>query len=261
MDAVGVYRAAVRICRRCSVLVLNTPRTLAFLVSIYLRSTAWFRYSFHMNSGQNPYVLRLLCCLVLGSPVTAKAHPVTFEDGFAFSQIIQPHAVLLESAYSVSPKLALGATFLRQEMDDGRVIGGVVNTNMLLFRRNGAGSQANLYGILGVGLKEEDQQNLMGMGALQADFETARFYTALMGRLFGDRQNRYWQTTYRVGFAPYEAEFSELQSWLVGQVMYAPHLNPDPNISGLLRFFYRTVLWEIGGDLRGRPWLQLMVHY
>ena len=191
----------------------------------------------------------------------AIAHPVTFEDGVAFSSIIQPHAVVIESAYSMTSRVALGATYLRLSGIENRVMGGFANSNLLLFRHNGEASQANLYVIGGLGLAGDNEQRLMGLGAMQADYETTRFYTALMGRFVGDDQTRWWQTTYRIGVAPYEAEFNELQSWLVGQVVYAEQLNRVVNFTTMLRFFYRTVLWEVGGDLNGRPWIQLMVHY
>ena len=48
---------------------------------------------------------------------------------------------------------------------------------------------------------------------------------------------------------------------LFAQTMYMPQMDDEWNYSVLLRFFYKTVLWEIGGDLKGRPWIQLMVHY
>ena len=202
-----------------------------------------------------------LCGLLLLSPSMTLAHPVTFEDGMAFSSIFQPGAVLVESAYSTSPRFALGLTYLRQDAEDELLQGGFVNANVLLYRRNGVGSQANVYAILGGGAGGDTWHTPMGLGAFQTDFETTRFYTAWMGRTVTDGEDFWWQTTYRIGFAPYEAEFNELQSWLVGQVAYLPHMAAAPNVSMLLRFFYRTVLWEVGGDLKGRPWIQLMVHY
>ncbi len=199
--------------------------------------------------------------LILLSSKRAVSHPVTFEDGLAFGQVVQPGMVLMEGAYSISPRLAFGGTFIRRQTNGPRLVGGFLNVNTLVFRRNGDGSQANLYAIGGMGYGDEDGRKPMGMAAIQADFETTRFYTALMGRMLGDEQSQVWQTTYRIGVAPYEAEFNDLQSWLVMQTVYAPDMQRMPNFSGLLRFFYRTVLWEVGGDLKGRPWIQLMVHY
>ena len=46
-----------------------------------------------------------------------------------------------------------------------------------------------------------------------------------------------------------------------GEIYSAIELNRAVNFTTMLRFFYRTVLWEIGGDLNGRPWIQLMIHY
>ena len=203
----------------------------------------------------------LLSVVLVGMPTAAAAHPVTFEDGIAFSSVFQPRATLIEAAYSTSPRFALGLTYVRQDVEKQVGRGGFVNGNVLLYRLNGEGSQTNLYAIFGAGAGGDRWTTPVGMSALQADFETTRFYTAWMGRTISTGEEHLWQTTYRIGFAPYEAEFSELQSWLVGQVAYMPDLQRTPNASALLRFFYRTVLWEIGGDLEGRPWIQLMVHY
>ena len=230
--------------------------TLFLLKEVYTHG-----YALGMNIVSSQLRPWVVVCLLSVLPTVALSHPVTFEDGIAFSSVFRPNAVLVESAYSTSARFALGLTYMRQEMDDERLQGGFVNGNVLLYRRNAAASQANLYGIVGVGTGGDKWSDPLGLAAFQTDFETSRFYTAWMGRAVTDGTSRWWQTTYRIGFAPYEAEFNELQSWLVSQVSYMPQMASTPNVSMLLRFFYRTVLWEMGGDLHGRPWIQLMVHY
>ena len=191
------------------------------------------------------------------------AHPVTFEDGLAFSAIFQPRATLIEGGYTLSRHIAVGSTYTRIETEDGGVHAGFAHLNALVFRHNGSGSQGNLYLSAGggTGTYDNDTMAKLGYGSLQLDYETMRFYTAFMTRAFSDGSDLTYRATYRVGFAPYLAPYNSLQSWLVAQTMYMPEMNNDLNFMLLLRFFYKTVLWELGGDLNGLPWIQMMVHY
>ena len=128
---------------------------------------------------------------------------------------------------------------------------------------NGDGSQANIYiiGGGGGGLFQNDTKTGLGYSALQLDFETMRFYTALMSRAVSDFEDVSYNVMYRFGFAPYLAPYNSLQSWLVAQSVYTPDMDETLNFMLFLRFFYKTVLWELGGDLKGRPWIHIMIHY
>ncbi|MGC6419308.1 MAG: hypothetical protein ACON3Z_19455 [Bradymonadia bacterium] len=205
--------------------------------------------------------LVLVCSVLI--PHAGSAHPVTFEDGIAFSGIFQPGAVLLEGGYTLSRHVAVGSTYTRIQTKDGEVHGGFAHANLLAYRYNGDGSQGNVYAIAGGGGGQYRGQDNTGLGyaALQLDYETIRFYNAFMARAITDLDEHTYRATYRIGFAPYAAPYNSLQSWLVAQTMYMPQMDDEWNYSVLLRFFYKTVLWEIGGDLKGRPWIQLMVHY
>jgi hypothetical protein len=103
------------------------------------------------------------------------------------------------------------------------------------------------------------------MGGIQLDYETPLFYTALVGRVFGtdqiDQFDPPHHLLYRLGFAPYKGKYDQLQTWIVAQMSYASLMKEQPSLTVLMRFFYKTVLWEIGSDTLGRPWLHLMVHF
>ena len=200
---------------------------------------------------------------VLSTPRLAEAHPVTFEDGVAFSGMFQPGSVFLESGYTLSRHFAVGSSYARMMTKDGEVHGGFAHLNVLAYRYNGDGSQANIYAIAGGGGGRylDRTSRGLGYGALQVDFETMRFYNAFMARTISDFEDVTYRATYRIGFAPYTAPYNSLQSWLVAQATYMPDMEDQMNYLLLLRFFYKTVLWELGGDLRGRPWIHIMVHY
>ncbi|MBV71779.1 MAG: hypothetical protein CMH52_10610 [Myxococcales bacterium] len=210
---------------------------------------------------------RPVCGIVLLFGLTlaaqeAATHPVTFEDGLAFSAIFQPRSTLIEGGYTLSRHIAVGSTYARIQTEDGGIHAGFAHLNALVFRHNGSGSQGNLYLSAGAGGGlYDDEVAELGYASLQLDYETMRFYTALMSRAVSDGSALKYRATYRIGFAPYVAPYNSLQSWLVAQTMYMPEMNDDLNFMLLLRFFYKTVLWELGGDLNGLPWIQMMVHY
>ena len=66
---------------------------------------------------------------------------------------------------------------------------------------------------------------------------------------------------YRLGIAPYIAKFKELQVWVIGQLDYMSDMEEQPHFTPMLRFFYRTVLWETGVSLSGVYWFQMMAHF
>ena len=96
-------------------------------------------------------------------------------------------------------------------------------------------------------------------GSIQLDFETPRFYTALMGRSISDGDVYPYQAIARSALH-LRAEYNALQAWLIGQVSYFPAMNDAPNFTTMLRFLSYGVVGD-RADLHGRPWLQLMVHY
>ena len=202
----------------------------------------------------------LMLSLLLSS--AALAHPVTFEDGTALYLRASPKATTFEANYTLQRHFALGMTYAKVMSDSLYIDAVFLQANLLLKRWNFEKAQANLYlsGGYGYGFDRERSHSGRGLMAIQADFETDRFYTAFNGRVFYQDDTWPYSLRYRLGFAPYLAEYKEVQSWLVLQSTYFPSLNPRPRLTLLMRFFYRSVLWEIGADTQGRPWLQLMVH-
>ena len=174
-----------------------------------------------------------------------------------------PNNVSAEYNYTFHPQWAVTTSLLNRQIETEELKMGSIGLNSLVKRWNYKHSQGNIYLLSTVGLRiEASPDDPVFGGGLQLDYETTTFYTAIRGNMHYVDGAQWSDLTYRVGIAPYEAGYKSLQSWLIGQVMYmrAPNgymLRP----MGLLRFFYRTVLWEIGADSAGLPWLQLMVHF
>ena len=211
---------------------------------------------------------RLLCCcvflLLLGGPV--QAHPVIFEGGVATSAVLRPSMSVIHTNYTLQRHFALGATYLRLQLDDRLLDAGLGQVNVLLARWNEKGSQANIYLSAGGGYGHQSQTispggTPVGLVATQADFETTRFYTAVNARFLYIEERFPWMVQLRVGVAPYEAKYKELQAWLVVQGTIAPAMEHSWSVTPMLRFFYRQVLWELGASTRGAPWIQIMAHF
>lgn len=217
-------------------------------------------------------VLVLVFSLFQGQLV--HAHPVTFEGGWVISTINRPNMALWHSNYSLNSRLSIGADYLRWHQNETTEIT-LLRSNVLLKRWVGKGWQGNVYLLGGLGIgqwgeaihdpRQSDKLKLAWLGGLQLDYETQLFYTALIGRMLGSRQindiKMPYHLIYRIGFAPYKGKYDQLQTWMVAQISYASFMNDQPSVTMLLRFFYKTALWEIGADTLGRPWLHLMVHF
>ena len=99
---------------------------------------------------------------------------------------------------------------------------------------------------------------------LQTDYETQKIYTAANVTGFpsiDDVSDIPYMARYRFGIAPYIAKYDEFQIWVVGQVEYMPTMQDTPIVTPMLRYFYRTVLWETGVSLDGTYWFQMMAHF
>ena len=191
------------------------------------------------------------------------AHPVTFKSGTAISSVHRPKMTNTQVNYTFARKMALAATYLRLELDSTNIEAPVLHLNSLVKRWNRIGSQANIYAITGIGynITPNTSQNMFGYTGLQADYETTRIYTAVSGfsLLFSDQQP--FGLRYRFGIAPYVAKYNDLQIWVVGQLDYLSDMKTQPHLTPMLRFFYRTALWETGVSLNGTYWFQMMAHF
>ena len=199
--------------------------------------------------------------------LSAISHPVTFKNGTAVTSIHRPKMTMTQINYTVHRNFALAGSYLRIEQDTRTVSVSSVHMNTLLKRWNQIGSQANLYAMTGVGFDISDNisaDSLRGMLGVQADFETQKIYTAFTVSAlpsFMDTSDIPFTTRYRFGIAPYIANYDELQIWVVGQAEYMSDMQEQPYFTPMLRYFYRTVLWETGVSLNGTYWFQMMAHF
>lgn len=193
------------------------------------------------------------------------AHPVTFKNGIAISSVHRPKMSNVQVNYTFTRKLALAATYLRLDLDTTPVEAPVLHLNALVKRWNHIGSQANLYAVVGGGFNTisltSGNQNTFGYVGAQADYETTKIYTAISAFSLVFSEQQPFGLRYRFGIAPYVAKYNDLQIWVVGQLDHISDMTEQPRITPMLRFFYRTALWETGVSLNGVYWFQMMAHF
>ena len=196
---------------------------------------------------KTPY--QLLSCLVLISvgAVPAPAKPISYVGGTMVMQENDETGNTLSVDYTFDPHFALG---LYAKRDIGGkefyTIGPQLNT--LLKRWNLPDGQGNIFAMTGAGAARQGSNSQpAAWAAFLADYETRRVFFSYEPRLMygGNIESSFWQRAH-VGFAPYLANYEELNTWLLLRVDHHPAKNDHFVVTPVLRFFYKTIWLEAG---------------
>lgn len=205
--------------------------------------------------------------ILLLFPVFSWAHPVSFEDGFSIMS--EANEMVQEGSFIYSPKWWLGTGLVVEKLDQERMYTSA-HIGWLVKRWNLEEAQGNFYLFGGPGYfnhkspqgSTEKDGGFLRLGA-QADYETRRIYTALR---YTERRDfsRFDLLDDRfeasLGFAPYLANFSELNSWVIFRAMALERFEYIDYVP-TLRFFYQNFLWEVGMSFRGMAQVNFMVRF
>lgn len=203
----------------------------------------------------------LLLCLTL-----AFAHPVRPKGTVSLMTDLMQDTTQFDTIYSMEYYWGLGFRYHRIDRDSGETVFSYIPmTTFLLQRWNNENSQANIYGYAGYGnssyeVAEESEGSILY--GIQADWETTKhFLMAKHEYLKSDRDtiSEYYQL--RAGFSAYPASYYELWSWYMIQVSQNRAETAQIDITPLMRFFYKNVMWEIGAPHRGGFLINLMLDY
>ncbi|MEY2494639.1 MAG: hypothetical protein QOJ45_1131 [Verrucomicrobiota bacterium] len=191
----------------------------------------------------------LLLSSVLTSTVAppAPAKPLSYVGGTMVMQENDETGNTLTVDYTFDPHFALG---LYAKRDIGGkefyTIGPQLNT--LIKRWNLPQGQGNIFGMTGAGMARQGSDNQpAAWAALLADYETRRVFLSYEPRLMyaRDIETSFWQRAY-AGFAPYLANYDELNTWLLIRVDHHPAKKDHFVVTPVLRFFYKTIWLEAG---------------
>jgi len=180
-------------------------------------------------------------------PSIAQAKPISYVGGTMVMQDNDETGSTLQLDYTVTPKYAVGL-YAKQEQGGKDFFTVGPQFNYLVKRWNLEDGQGNIFSITGAGTSRyEGNENASAWTGILADYETRRVFYSYEARLMyvDTIEKSTWQRA-RVGFAPYLANYEDLNSWLMLQVDYHPKKDHSTVVTPLLRFFYKTNLIEVG---------------
>lgn len=196
---------------------------------------------------------------------SAGAHPVIYKGGYVGSVMLHSDYSQLHATYSLSSKVAAGATYESYRLlnqgtlqEHQQYVYGQLNGLVKRFYQDD--SQGNIYVKGGLGI-EPNTKKMVQYAGTQMDWETRTFYSAIAtDTILTDQQIARQSTQIRLGLSPYEAKYDEIQAWLLFQWEHQRNDHVFGRLSPMMRFFYKTALWELGSDLYGRWLMHMMIH-
>jgi hypothetical protein len=164
----------------------------------------------------------------------------------------------------LSSQFAVAHTYLR----DSRSEFFIPRANFLVKRWNETDSQANFYLSAGSGFEKFDGKTVPAQfGEAVLDWESRKYYTYLEHQYIRRDETLnpalplqdYNHTRLRLGFAPFLADYEDLNIWYIAQ--FEKHNQEDQiNATQFLRFYRKNVLWEVGAGFDGSLAFNFMVH-
>ena len=205
-------------------------------------------------------------CLFLSIIGTkAQAHPVAFAESYSIMTWNSKDMSDWMLTYSFTSDFSFTTRYLRLQTNEGERTFYIPQANFLLKRWNELDSQANIYLSVGHGGEKinssfKDTSAL----ALEADWESRKYYVSAREDILISHKNsgkNIYQTKLRAGFAPYLAEFDEMNAWFILQLDKSNKMDDEFKITPFIRLFYHNVLTEFGVSSKGDAQFNFMVHF
>jgi hypothetical protein len=149
--------------------------------------------------------------------------------------------------YTFDPHFALGI-YSKYEINQHEFWMAGPQLNALIKRWNLPDGQGNIFSMTGAGMARQGSNNQpAAWAALLADYETRRWFFSYEPRITyaGDIEKSFWQRAH-AGFAPYLANYDQLNTWLLIRVDHHPAKDDHFVVTPVLRFFYKTIWLEVG---------------
>jgi hypothetical protein len=196
---------------------------------------------------------------------TAFAHPTSYKGAVGLMSYNTPQMNEILLTYSLSHNFAVATTYLRDSKSEFYI----PRLNFLVKRWNNEDSQGNIYLSGGAGYEKFDSKNYgVRLAELVMDWESRKYYV-YFDHLYLNRDNEsnpalvekeYNHSKFRVGTAPFLADYADLNVWLILQA--EKHLNQDQiEMTQFLRFYIKNTLWEVGAGFNGNWAFNYMVHF
>lgn len=210
--------------------------------------------------------LTLLSFLAVGlAPrAFAQARPMPFVGGTAVTTQLAEAAQTVFVRHSLTRRLAPGLLWSRFEPHHPDKVEALTpHLTWLVHRQNSRTRQANLYALGGPAFYRQAGDSFSGAWlAAQADAESRRWYGMAKATTWW-APDHFTRRDYaaRIGWAPWLAGFTELNTWLMLEAGYQPAAARTTTLRPLVRFYTRTTLVELGSNLQGDPFLNLSFEF
>lgn len=191
------------------------------------------------------------------------AHPTSFKGSWILESRFSEPMTEMGIGHTFANSTALWFKTMGFPMQNQETLG-LVQINHLLKRWNAPESQGNFYVGLGGGsslysVGPSQIQGNVTLGFLQADWETRELYFMIDHQNFSTNAPHTQVTRARVGIAPYLTDFDQQSAWMILETAQFDHQPLD--VRGILRLYYKNILYEIGGSMRGQAIVNLMTHF
>ena len=176
-----------------------------------------------------------------------QAKPLSYVGGTMVMQENDETGHTLTIDYTFDPHFALGV-YSKYETNQHEfwAVGPTLNT--LIKRWNLPDGQGNIFNMTGGGIARQGNKNEpAAWTTMMADYETRRVYASYEARFMyaHDIESSVWQRAY-LGFAPYLANYDELNTWGLIRVDHHPAKHDHFVVTPVIRFFYKTLWLELG---------------
>ncbi len=180
-----------------------------------------------------------------------KAHPVGYAGSLSLISYNNHHKGRHIIHYSPAYWWSYGVETITSA--DKKVI--LPRLGLLAKRWNSIDNQANLYFFGGRGYidwkQAQGREKTMHHMGTQLDWESRKYFTMIKYSRYEDSVLVEENYTARLGFAPYLAEYDELNTWFMLQASEQHRLTEQRfSLMPLIRMFYKNILWELGSDNR-----------
>jgi hypothetical protein len=189
--------------------------------------------------------------LALAWAAGAAAGPMGFKDSTMAMGDFGTHWREAWINHAVTARDAFGAGGIWMRSDDRTRVRefAEINYTRLAKRWNTEDSQANLWLLAGVGpVRANDLAGTRTMVApgVSVDWETTRLYLSATARLYRARGMNHDYAALRAGFSFYEADYDEVQPWLLLEARRMRGLSDSTEITPMLRLIHKRYFVEAG---------------
>ena len=184
-----------------------------------------------------------LFLLLIGVAQITMANPVIYQDGKMLDIIVDSKTTDAQLFYSLTSQVAVGYRYFQYSKMPSATH--LAQANFLLKRWNEEDSQANIYLLGGLGVQDHSVETYVGV---ETDWENRRIYLSALAETFGGNSSM-TKWTLRSGFAPYLADYNDLNTWFILQTSHISSAQEnDTWVIPMVRFFKDNLLVELGSN-------------